>query len=294
LTFLLVAVIFTAYRFGWRGSLSFLLGSLADVPLLLLLWRFHPSEAIVQFLWHAGVQKQHIGPHFFLPLLHLLHWGAIWFLALLAFSIAAVFMALHLLKRRGTSLDEWQVQFALAAGFTLSALALLCRSTLMPYYLVYFSIWPLLGLVILVEKAAPRFRFAVAVMLLAWLPSAAWNLLRVREAIVYYPRLSKTFFFAELNKDVPHDQPIVASPDLYSVPIEAHYTHYAIMGTFPERLDTCPGCYLLMTLDEFNLANYVARSNLDQRKILYSGPAFPGAGMRDYRVVILSPEHSGA
>jgi hypothetical protein len=169
---------------------------------------------------------------------------------------------------------------------------LFCKSTMYPYYIVYFSLWPMLCMVMLAEGHWRKFRPLTIVLAIIWCSSATWNLLRLREAIYNYPQLSKRFLFAELKDNVPDDAEIVTTPELYSVPIEAGYKHYGLTTSFQEHQDVCHNCFLLMTSGEFQAGNFVSRSNLDQRKVIYSGPAFPHAIQMTYPIVLLSPELS--
>jgi hypothetical protein len=286
-----IAFLLISYRAKWKGAWRFLLGSALNIPVLAILWRFHISQSWAQFRWHVSMQKDVAGElQRFLVLLTVLHWSKFWFVALVLFAIACSVRGAVVLLKRGRRLDETDTDFVLAAGFTFAALMLFCKSPMFPYYIVYFSLWPMLCMVMLAERHWLRFRPLAVVLALIWCSSAMWNLLRLREAIYNYPQLSKQFLFAELKKNVPDDAEIVTTPELYSVPIEAGYKHYGLTAFYQANQDICHNCFLLMRLEEFEAAKFVSRSNLDQRKVIYEGPAFPRANQMTYPVVLLSPE----
>ena len=289
--FALIAFLLISYRAKWKGAWRFLSGGALNIPVLAILWRFHFSQSWTQFRWHASAQKDKAGGlQRFLVLLTVLLRSKFWFVALVVFAIACSIAGAVVLLKRGRRLDEQDTDFVLAAGFTFGALLLFCKSTMFPYYIVYFSLWPMLCMVMLAERHWRKFRPLAVVLALIWCSSAMWNLLRLREAIYNYPQLNKQFLFAELRRNVPDDAEIVTTPELYSVPFEAGYKHYGLTTSFQEHQDVCHNCFLLMTSGEFEAATRVSRSNLDQRKVLYAGPAFPHAIDMTYPVVLLSPQ----
>jgi 4-amino-4-deoxy-L-arabinose transferase-like glycosyltransferase len=287
-----VTLLWIVWLVRWRAMLAYLAGVLVSVPCLFWMWDFKVHDALTQFRWHA---RRFTGESVLVSvarLYHVLKWSRYWQVALMLFSIGCVLLTLvHLVRRRGV-LEGWWFEFAVSASFVVAGARAIFHSGTRPYYIVYFSLWAMLCLVILAEKEWRRVRFLVFAMLAVWCTSAAWNLMRGREPIVYHHALGKSFELTMLRQRVPLSASIVTTPDTFAIPIEDGYARYDVTPWFAEQQDTCPTCYLLLTEDDYNQANYVRRSNLQQRTILYDGPAFPGAGQLAFPIVLLSPEQT--
>lgn len=285
-----VSLLLILYWASWRTALWFVFGGVLNLPLLLLLWRFEVRKAVTQFLWHARVQRGDTPLRTFLRMLPVLHWSKYWFVSLVVFAVACVLIAAVVLYRQGRKMDERWFEFLLAASFSLASVQVLFRTSTFPYYIVYFSLWPMLCFVMLSERFWKQFRYVAAAMSLMWCISAGWNVMRLRESFIFHSKLSKRFLYAELRKDVPVSAKIETIPALYSVPIEAGFPNYDLTAWSDEKQDVCASCYLLITSSEFDQPRYIASANLQQRKVIYAGPAFPGAGPLAYPIVVLSPE----
>ena len=288
----LVAFLVVAFRGRVRGAGRFCLGAAINIPLLLVLWHFHPVESWAQFHFVATALNKITGVNRLSKAVAVLRWSRYWFLSLLVVAVCCASASLWMLLRKvKASFDPgWNRDFALASLFCGAALTLLIRSSFYPYYIIYFSVWPMLCGVILIERFWPRFRVIAIVWLLIWCSSAAWNLLRLREPLKFYSKLSHQFLVRELSQDVPIDATVMTSSELYAIPIEANYVHRTLLTFDPTEQDACARCFLLIPQTMFDKADYIQRSNLQQRNILYAGPAFPGAGVLQYPVVILSPK----
>ena len=263
-----------------------------NLPLLLALWHFKIRESVAQFLWHARTLQGETLSHSIYVLVSVLKWSRYWFISLVIFSFACMIVAVIRLLRKCKPKDESGVIFLLATAFGLAAFGVMFRASTHPYYIVYFSLWPMLCFVMLAERFWKQFRYVAITMSLIWCTSAAWNVMRIRESIIFHSQLSKKFLYAELRKDVPLSAEIYTIPVLYSVPIEAGYSRYNLTTWDPEQQDICPACYLLITASEFHEPHYIAPANLRQRQVIYAGPAFPGAGPLAYPIMVLSPESS--
>ena len=290
LAFAAVACLWVLYLVGWRAALAYIGGGLLNLPILAWLWDFRIHDSVQQFLWHTrvprGAETAAFGP---LTLLHFLAWSRFWFLALVVFTCVLAVIALMQVWKFRRTLEPFWIHVAIAATFGLVAVRNFLHLT-NPYYMVYFSVWPMLALAILAEKRWHHVRAVVVVMALLWCGSAAWNLFRIREAVIFHGRLSRSFLIGELHKDVPMTARIVTTPSLYSVPIEAGYTQYLPTTYHAEHQDLCPTCFVLMTEKQRQEALFLPPSNLDRRRVLYSGPAFPGTGPLGFPVVLLSPQ----
>jgi hypothetical protein len=288
--FAAVSLLLITYWARWRAALWFILGGVLNLPLLFALWNFQIRKPMAQFLWHARLPRGDTALHTFLLMLPVLRWSEYWFISLLALSSGSVLIGAVVLARQGRQMDERWLDFVLAASFGLASLQTIFRTATHPYYIVYFSIWPMLCFVMLAERFWKQFCYVAVTMSLIWCTSAAWNVMRIRESIIFHSQLNKKFLYAELRKDVPLSAEIYTIPALYSVPIEAGYSRYNLTTWDPEQQDICPACYLLITASEFHEPHYIALANVRQRQVIYDGPAFPGAGPLDYPIVVLSPE----
>lgn len=294
-SFALIAFAVVVLRERVRGALRFCAGALVDVPLLVALWRFHPVRSWIQFRAVAAAQTKMTGFEQFNHLYAILGWSRVWICAVLiaAACLAANSVRLYFRSIAGRPPTQFDSDAFLFGAFSLGGLILLSRSSFLPYYLTYLTLWPLAGVAILMDRA-PWFRPVGCLLALCWLPSAAWNVSRLNEPIRLYHSLSHRFIEDKLRSEVPLGAEIVTSSALYSVPVEAGYRNREMLFFQPRHEDVCPTCYLLVPRDIYATDTYVMRSNLDRRAVLYDGPAFPGAGELGYPVVILSPERTGA
>jgi hypothetical protein len=112
---------------------------------------------------------------------------------------------------------------AVAAAFSAAGLWMLLISVKSGYYYLYFVPWALAALGCL-WSAMPGVRFRrglllpLAVLLaLAWLPSLAWNVLRVREAARHYGDLDKQPMVVDLRATVPGDANVRGDPRYFVV-----------------------------------------------------------------------------
>ncbi|MBS1813627.1 MAG: hypothetical protein JSS87_02000 [Acidobacteria bacterium] len=273
-----------------RETIGCAIGLLLNIPILFGLWEFHVHDGIAQFLWHAHRLQNETALHSFIHMVVVLRWSRYWFLLMVICAVWLIAATGRRFVRDGIQSQESRPEFVLAAAFTLSALPIIFRASTHPYYIVYFSMWPMIALALLFQTAWRKYRVIAITIILVWCSSAAWNGLRLREAVKYYRGLNNDALVSIINTRIPADQEIVATPELYAIPLEANHSNFDLTAWFPERQDICHVCYLLMTEQEYKDASYVARPNMAKRSLLYSGPAFPGTGPLQYPIVVLSPE----
>lgn len=281
-------------RRGLHGAVAFLAGTLAVFPLLLACWHFQVAHAVAQFSWHAKHLQQKSSWAGFVNLLHLLRWSSPWLAMMLLIIVAILPLGIQAVIRLRTNctLDETSSHILLGTAFGFGAVLLLVRSAMFPYYLVYFTLWPIMLIAIIIERSS-RWRTALAALvLIAWLPSAAWNLLRFRENVLFHRKLGHSFIDEIIASKVPASATIVTVPELYMVPVEASRT-VDVLPAFAENAPVCDQCYILITSQEQLHPKYMASRELGRRRVLYAGPAFPGAGPLSYPVALLSPAMTG-
>jgi hypothetical protein len=288
--FAVMSFLLLIYLRSFRHALWFAFGAAFNIPLLLFLWDFRVRAAITQFFWHAHRLQVNTAWQSFVLMLELLRWSRYWFVALLVFSGLSIVIGIRKLLTDRRRLDPGWREFLLATAYAMASLPMIFRASTHPYYIVYFAIWPMLCLVTLAERSWKQMRPLAVVMVLIWCSSAAWNALRVRETLLLHNALSRSFLYGEVDKVVPRDATVIVTPELYGVPLEATHSRFLLTTWFPEQQDACRSCYVLLTDEEFRNADYIRRSNLEQRTVLYVGPAFPKAGAMQYPVLFLSPE----
>ena len=115
---------------------------------------------------------------------------------------------------------------------------------------------------ILTERYRRQFQPVAIILAVVWCSSAAWNLLRLREAATFHAQLSHRALIAELKKEVPSNATIVTSSALYAIPIEAGYSRRGLISFNPLQEDVCHECYLLIPQALFDEDNFIPRSNL--------------------------------
>jgi len=90
--------------------------------------------------------------------------------------------------------------------------------TMHPPYLVFLTVWPVIAVMAQIESGSSQrrlFRVIAAVLLVAWLPSMGWNMMRTREAYKFYSALSTAHLADELAATIPPEAPLMVSGDLY-------------------------------------------------------------------------------
>jgi hypothetical protein len=176
---------------AWRILAWFAVGAVIPAVLLAWLWTPHLWEAVLQFRWASRYQLNRYEAGRFVQLMQLLGWSKFWFMSLVA---SVVFVLVPLAGR--AVLSGWRPGLAEAAhtpwitavAFSVAGLASLTRSLMLPYYLVYFTVWPVAGLSLLAEGLPSRALRRVAVaagiaVAVCWLPSLLWNVMRAREIV---------------------------------------------------------------------------------------------------------------
>jgi hypothetical protein len=260
-----------------RKVLLYAAGALLNVPILIALWGGRISASIQQLLWNGHQQDHKSLAAGVLILFHTLHWGRYWALTLV---LVTPLLAYAAFRHRSRNL-------MLSAAFALAGVVILLHRGTRPYYLVYFSTWAILALVIFAEEHWEIARLFAIPVVAIWLMSAAWNVMRVRESVLYYHQLSAKKVDHLLRQDVPPNATIDSTPNTWVFPIEAR-RGFVTTTWLPEEQRPCADCYVLMTLKNFTDGKFFTPTN---RKILYDGPAFPGSGQLRFPIVLLSPLH---
>ncbi len=267
----------------------FVVGALLPALGLLALLAADLGAAAAQFRWHAGEAQAQ-----FAALaggrLAVLRWSAGW----------AVFLALATLPLTAALRGAWGRDPAgdvrrLATIFALAGLAIAAKPPSYPYYLVYFTAWPLLALAVWLPTARPR---AAALLvglaaLLAWLPSAAWNGLRLREAVWFHQALDRRPLEARLAGLVPRDAPVTGSPEFWAIARRAGL-RYEPLPWFGRELTPDPQAWLILIDEDLQERRRVAAADLAARRRVWRGHGFPRARLLEWPFTIYGPRGPGS
>jgi hypothetical protein len=172
----------------------------------------------------------------------------------------------------------------LAGVFAVSGIATVLSTSMYSYYLVYSSLWCIVLLLSVTESGLlfqGRRMPVVAlwlVLLLAWLPSSAWNFLRWREAATNFATIDLAYFQEQIMRVVPAGTRVMFSPDYFILArgIPNHEVlHPYDNGDIVWRKKSGPiisypaGSWLVLSYDHSRALDPKAFKG---RKLVYQGP----------------------
>jgi hypothetical protein len=282
-----------------RTSISYGAG-LAIVTLLVLMCiHFHPIEALQQLRWN--LQYNYLKDSTTLKsqwtnLLGVLRWSKWFFLALVAFTaIAALPIAsIELRKLRREGIDSKSFFRLSLTLFAVAGLACLITKAVYPYYIIYFSIWPIALLAMEAEQRVLVKRPAVlpiaiaAILFVAWLPSAGWNALRMREEVRYRNELKDNYILGRLKESVPPGAEIFGDPLTYMLGAEANL-NFTPAPYVAEHFRVSQTTWLFLSKKEYANPTYFFESDVRNRPVVFCSSAFPGAKILEFGVCLLGP-----
>jgi len=272
------------------------------VPLLLVLWAWSPDlpASLEQFRWNLGMVS---GEPLLAKLVHVLtvlRWSRYWPLGLAGAVVLALIPAMLarlVAKRKLPTAEEQRLVWLAACAFATAGLVCLFSRAVFPYYLVYFTVWPIVAL-----AATPtaglrgrgfrvRFTAVVAAVILTWVPSLLWNGLRLRESLTWRRQLDHTYFVRQLRRAIPTGAEVVGNP-LFVLLAEEAGLDFTPAPWYPERAPVAPGAWLLLSGEERRRPKWIAPASLEGRPVVAGGDAFPGPGPFHLEYVILGPAQS--
>jgi hypothetical protein len=181
-------------------------------------------------------------------------------------------------------------------GFSVAGLFSLLRSMMFPYYLVYFTVWPVIALGLLVDglaadrRALRRAAVAVgAVVILCWAPSLLWNAMRAREAMRARGALDQRAFARRLAAVVPAGAPVTGTPELYLIARRAGLD-FTPLTWFPEGEPVRPDAWIILSRKNRSEAIRVDPRSLEGRVVVFDGAAFPGVKYLGYPITVFGPQ----
>jgi hypothetical protein len=260
---------------------------------------YHPIEALQQLRWHLNynyLKGTTTLKSQWTNLLGVLRWSKWFFLALVAFTaIAALPVAsIELRKLRRDGIDSKSFFRLSLTLFAVAGLACLVTKAVYPYYIIYFSIWPIALLAMEAEQRVLVKRPAVlpiaiaAILFVAWLPSAGWNALRMREEVRYRNELKDNYILGRLKESVPPAAKVSGVPLIYMLAEEANLD-FTPAPLLDEHTHVSPDAWLLVTDAEYASPDYFLESDVRSRSVAFCANAFPGAKQLDFNVCLLRP-----
>ena len=149
-------------------------------------------------------------------------WSKYWVLALVA-TLPLLLLRVAMLPREGDERDrsQWLIPVTCLI-FGLAAAMLYLNSSMHAFYFVFFTIWPIGGMLSLWENGGwrrwrPVFVAWSVLVTLAWLPSLMWNATRCREALLSHRALTKEGIVEDVSRYVPHDVSVTGDPAYFVV-----------------------------------------------------------------------------
>lgn len=282
-----------------RNVLSYGVGLVAVVVLVLACVGFHPAEALEQLQWHMHLTYLAAGATVhgkWLNLLNVIRWSRWFFLALVGFTLlaGATIACVELRKFRDATMDRASFFRLSLALFSLAGLASLVSKAVLPYDIIYFSLWPITLLAAeadrLLERgsAAKLCYAAVAVLLLAWLPSATWNALRVREEILYSNQLKHGYILEKIKQSLPANAEVVGDPITYML-AEEDNLNFTPASWEAEQEPVPPKAWLLVSESEEANPAFFDKADVRGRSVLFCANSFPGAKDLAFNLCLLRP-----
>jgi hypothetical protein len=280
-----------------RILLSYVSGLAAVTLLVLVCMHFHPVEGMQQFRWHLSYQIDAATLRERLVILFwVIRWSRWFFIALVGFTvIAALPIALVELGRyRRAQLDGNSFFWMLLALFAIAGLACLITKKVYPYYIIYFSIWPIALMAASAERLLLRGRpvklaaAAAIIIFLAWLPSAAWNAMRMREAFLYRNQLRHGYILARLENSIPANAKVSGDPLIYMLAEEAHLD-FTPSPWIAEGFHVPDGAWLLLSEPEYTTPEHISETDVHSRTVVFCSNAFPGTKYLTFDVCLLRP-----
>ena len=285
---------------GRKGKmiLGCVAGGLVPAALFAWCWSPHLLWSIEQFRWSSRYQ---IGTHSrdnFGKLMRVLHWSRYWWVGLVCTVTLFILPVIGKgwMTGRPVGLTKGRdALWAAAAGFSCAGLFVSISSAKHPYYLVYFTPWPLIALGVLVESWAGQDRrlrnVALAfgsLLFLCWVPSLLWNAMRFRETVLHRDKLDQVVFARKLAGLIPPGERVTGSPELFLVARKAGLK-FTPLPWFHERIEVPAGTWIVLSREDRLEGNAIEPGNLAARAVTYEGEAFPGATQLEYPFSIFSP-----
>jgi hypothetical protein len=274
-----------------RAVAAYAGGGLIAVGVILIMWWPDIPEAVEQVLWHIGLSSPDDYCERLFRLVGVLRWSRYWAIALVAFWFVVGAVAVRRRIGSGTGDPVTQVLVATTLFGAAGLACVLSKRTLLPYYLIFFTPWAMLGLVTWLGcgwKGGRRvIPITVAVLAFtAWVPSLGWNLLRLREAVLSSGDLKREVRTDTLRRAIPPGATVSTTPELLIPAVEAGF-RVVPLPFYPEPFRPADDAFLVLDEAQAHAPTHVHPDVLVGRRVVYRGGVYPG--VLTCRIVIYSP-----
>jgi hypothetical protein len=282
----------------------YLLGGM--VPLLAILDMWSPSlgKSFEQLLWHVRLPMGSSYSDRFVVFFQILRWSRYWVIGLLLAWVACGVFAVRLTALRASHGDDEllrhrQLFFSLCFLFgAAGAFTVFSPRALLPYYLIYFSYWPIVGMLVYFEDIFKAFwgnrtsyyaffktkryliitlSMAAVLVMICWIPSLAWNLMRFRESILYSNVLQPREMVGRIHRVLPRGTEVCVDPWLVSPASDSELDIVRLQWDHPmDRAQN--GDILLLTEEDYKKESQSRPAVFLRRPILFRDALFPDAG----------------
>jgi hypothetical protein len=288
--------------------LAYGLGGGLAAALFLVSWAPRMAQCWDQFWWFV-VYHRHPASDVAGAFFRVLFGGfgvhsGIWFVGIMVVIVPfIVFLALHAVRGwRWYQLDlsHSAVPLVTAALFAVTGTAIFATSSLQGYYLVYLEVWALLVLSIVLARGqlviGRSIRAgALVILLLMWLPSAFWTIMRFREPLIYPFARENSRISARLASIGGQSMEWFIEPRLFVLAAEAglRYEPLPWYGTFTNFNIAPSGGLIVGDAYRQKLERQVP-DELARRSLVATVESFPASRWFNDRIYVYGPVHQAA
>ena len=290
----------------WLKSLiAVAVGALVPAGVILLCLAPSLTQSIEQFLWYLNLSTKEVVPSLQQRLSNLqfaFGWATYWNLGLmlvsLLFLLPLLVKSIMIDKWKGS--PDWPISITITGSvFSIAGIILYIRSSMHPYYLVFFTIWPVLALSAFWESKteSERLRSALSVYALViaicWLPSFTWNVMRSREAVLFWEVLDKRPIVKHLAGEIPQGVDLRGDPKYFIVTRDAglNFTPLPFYAN-DSGIDVPAKAWLLLSPAYVNFLKRTRPDYLANRALIFKGAAFDGSMYYREEYFAYGPESS--
>lgn len=294
------AIVVILLKRSWLPSLSLLaIGVLPAAICVLLCWLPDPVASYKQFMWYYTMSTWggdlRLSTERLLTVWKGMSLARFWIVLQLVFAaISLMWVGVHSKRLRGRN-DPLLTTVVAASVYAALAFAMFFNSSLYSYYLVLVVVWPVIAALGLVElnwdRWVTKHRVILAgvamIVLICWLPSLFWNVMRCREAVLWHRILDKSPMSGELARHIPSKATVMGDPDYFIVARNAGLTFTPLPWYRTDKgIRVSNNVWLVVSPRFVGILNQASPSNLEGRPLVYSGTAFAGSTYTEYSYLI--------
>ncbi len=263
-------------REGRASVLWYFLGSALAAGAFLSFWLPDLRGCVEQFLWHTTLFTHDVIARWQTILFSTLRWSKYWVIgvlvAILILTVRGGIRAVSSGSARDSSelppISSLATVFA-ACGFV-GALVVV-RGAFFPYYVVLFTVWPVIALATELERGrvwklgVPN--VLAAALLVCWVPSLAWNVFRLREMVIHYRQMDATAFGSSLRTLIPPGAPVTGTKELFGL-VRAAGVPFKPLPWYGSGVTPSDDTWLVLTESEYTAPVSVSAHALTDRQVV--------------------------